>query len=71
CARVGRTGREVPCLFVTEVMEEPLAKRERSVAGAGRGFGLHGAGWKRKSTDRLGKQEVRGGGEMFGVMLLV
>lgn len=33
----GVVQRKVPCLFVTEVKEEPSAKRERQVAGAARG----------------------------------
>ena len=36
-SRRGAVQRKVPCLFVTEVKEEPSAKRERQVAGAARG----------------------------------
>ncbi|KAK4831911.1 LOW QUALITY PROTEIN: hypothetical protein QYF61_020058 [Mycteria americana] len=35
--RRGAVQRKVPCLFVTEVKEEPSAKRERQVVGAARG----------------------------------
>lgn len=35
--RRGAVQRKVPCLFVTEVKDEPSAKRERQVAGAALG----------------------------------
>lgn len=35
--RRGAVQRKVPCLFVTEVKEEPSAKRQRQVPGAARG----------------------------------
>lgn len=35
--RRGAVQRKVPCLFVTEVKDEPSAKRERQVAGAAPG----------------------------------
>lgn len=35
--RRGAVQRKLPCLFVTEVKEEPSAKRQRQVPGAARG----------------------------------
>lgn len=35
-SRRGAVQRKVPCLFVTEVKEEPSVKRERQVTGAAR-----------------------------------
>lgn len=35
-SRRGAVQRKVPCLFVTEVKEEPSAKRERQVTAAAR-----------------------------------
>lgn len=56
--RRGAVQRKVPCLFVTEVKEEPSAKRERQVVRGGTGLG-GGSRWTRPGLG-LGKGESLG-----------
>lgn len=55
-SRRGAVQRKVPCLFVTEVKEEPSAKRERQVAGAARG----------RAGGREGGREMQMGSQVHG-----
>ncbi|XP_067998957.1 RNA ligase 1 isoform X3 [Melanerpes formicivorus] len=69
-SRRGAVQRKLPCLFVTEVKEEPSAKRERQVPpGAAGGLrGRQGGSWRRRPGPAARRGAAEGGEVLLRIL---